>query len=250
MVYKRKRYGGFKRKRFGRVFKRLRRSTKRGSWRRRTVRSIIKVPAWPDQILVKLRYKGSHVAAFSGTGTSLGIFQHTYAGNSCYDPDVTLAGQQPLGYDNWSGMFKYCVVLASKIEVRASQTAGDTIINLSVWPMTDSDTTPDNTYFPADFAYARTAQLSLPSQGSGTQKVVKNYSKSAKMFGISSRGMKDLYTTYGHTIAANPNQMWFWKVFYQNFDGSAVNTSNVVMTEVFLTYYCWFTRRSEVNKDL
>lgn len=88
----------------------------------------------------KLRY----VDQISVNPYSLGNAQHhKFRANGCFDPDITGAGHQPMGFDQYMLFYNHFKVLGSKITVQGlSQASGtvendQTIVSLSL----DADTT-------------------------------------------------------------------------------------------------------------
>jgi len=79
--------------------------------------------ALPPSITVTLRYF-TQVSLDPLAGGATG---HIFRANSCYDPDVTGAGHQPLGMDQWFGLYTKGVVVSSRINVKPiCINAGDT----------------------------------------------------------------------------------------------------------------------------
>lgn len=69
-----------------------------------------------DRCFVKLKYVKTPFSLASGTIA-------TMLGNDCYDPDPALGGFQPVGYDEYSGIWNNWRVWASRIKVEAVQHA-------------------------------------------------------------------------------------------------------------------------------
>ena len=74
---------------------------------------------FPDRIVTRLRYDN----AGAMTTTSGSIAKQVWAMNSCFDPDVTGGGHQPLYFDQFSTIYDQYAVIKSKVIVRMSQDA-------------------------------------------------------------------------------------------------------------------------------
>ena len=70
---------------------------------------------FPQSKLVKMRYVDSNLTLDPGAGL---ITSSVYSANSLYDPDITATGHQPMGFDQWSKIYRRYTVLSSKITVR------------------------------------------------------------------------------------------------------------------------------------
>lgn len=107
-----------------RTFKR-RRSYKRAASRRR--RRIYKkrrftrrrkpiLSGIPNSKLVKLRYV-EHVTLNSDNFAD-SIIEHRFRANSIFDPNLTAAGHQPMGSDQWAQFYQYYCVIGAKFTAR------------------------------------------------------------------------------------------------------------------------------------
>jgi len=82
---------------------------------------------FPQSKLVKLRYVDNQVTLDPGAGL---ITSSVYSANSIYDPDITFTGHQPMGYDQWSKIYRRYTVLSSKITVRWNPVNGGLSANV------------------------------------------------------------------------------------------------------------------------
>lgn len=67
---------------------------------------------FPRGMKVKMTYSSS----FDLDDTLAGYKEHVFRLNGLHDPDVTGTGHQPLGYDQWSAIYKAYFVYAAKFE--------------------------------------------------------------------------------------------------------------------------------------
>jgi hypothetical protein len=77
--------------------------------------------AFPREMQVKMRYYIPVQYTMSGTVSD----DNLYNLNSIFDPDRTLAGHQPLGYDQWSAFYGRYRVDSCKVTVHLQGTNGD-----------------------------------------------------------------------------------------------------------------------------
>lgn len=69
---------------------------------------------FPKTTMVKLRYVD--FCTLSPSVGSLG--QHVFSANSCFDPNVSGIGHQPMNFDEWSSLYNHYVVVGSKISAQ------------------------------------------------------------------------------------------------------------------------------------
>lgn len=90
-------------------------------------------PAFPSNRVVDFRY-----TTYYTFNTALSSLQEKfYNANSCYDPEASVLGYQPYGWDQWGVFYKRYVVLKSKITV-------EWVVNSNSF----SDTTSENKSVP------------------------------------------------------------------------------------------------------
>jgi hypothetical protein len=86
----------------------------------------------PDSIIVRLRF--NDITAFtSGTSGS-----YVYAINDVYDPNVTGVGAQPLGFDQWCGLYQRFEVLKSTILVEFTNSDATDNVRVAIVPTISS----------------------------------------------------------------------------------------------------------------
>lgn len=97
---------------------RLKRAQTRGKASGRKARNaLVKVPrgklAFPQEMRATLRY----VDTFNLTPSSQSATGFSIRGNDLYDPQVSVGGHQPRGFDQYTVLYKKFTVVASKISV-------------------------------------------------------------------------------------------------------------------------------------
>ncbi len=75
----------------------------------------------PDVMRVQLKYNGRKTSNGGGT---VNIEDYIFRGNSCFDPDFAVGGDQPLGFDEWSALYRRYRVIACKADVDFINDAG------------------------------------------------------------------------------------------------------------------------------
>lgn len=86
------------------------------TYKKRTLfrpQNILRV-GFPRTTMVKLRYcDGVQIDPPPG-----GLGTHNFRANSCYDPDATGVGHQPMNFDLWSQLYNHYTVVGAKITAR------------------------------------------------------------------------------------------------------------------------------------
>lgn len=185
----------------------------------------------PDSISTKLVY--SWTAGITGSSGAKGVQQ--FRGNSCYDPDFTGTGTQPVGFDELMALYARFRVTGSKITVRATkalQTETDDLVvlptALSTLVGTDLDTLAEQ-----PFAKRKVGKFGIITP------VISSYMSTGAMYGLSKqavRAEKDFTGTSG----SDPSLPWYWTVAYQSIDRSS---TQAIYAAVTIEYYVTFFER-------
>lgn len=202
------------------------RVVKRRPYRKRYRKRAVPVSGIPDKKQVKLRYAQQVSLYQAGTYFDSHIFQ----GNSCYDPDSSGLGHQPMGFDEWGAFYNKYMVNASKIEITFTTTGSTSGANtaLSLLPTTDSAYTPSW----SSFTEARLGKSTIigPYTGQGIRRL-SHYESTRKIWG-DNNNLEE--TDYGANFGSNPNKPWYWKIMAETLDSSNMTTINA---NVVITYY-------------
>lgn len=92
--------------------RRYRRKPRRNRKKKRNTLSIQKQLCVSDSQIVTLRYVDvTSINPGAATAAS-----HVYSANSIYDPDVTGAGAQPLGHDQWNAFYSSYTVIGARMK--------------------------------------------------------------------------------------------------------------------------------------
>lgn len=205
---------------------------------------------YPDKLVTKLRY----VDVIGLAATTTGVGSNVYRMNSCFDPDLTGVGHQPMYFDQFCGPigtapYSRYRVTASKITVRFMQQS----------PPANSGTTPVN-YGPVMVGLAATnasglygTTASALCEASNSQwtwlgdKGAGNNIKTLSATYIPSRdlGMNDGDDTLGALYNANPTEVFHctpWKI-----DTAGLGATVTVSVEII--YNVEFFDRNEVAQS-
>lgn len=189
--------------------------------------------AMPDQLWVKLKY----VDQFSPNGL-LNVDTNTYALNSCFDPDVTGAGHQPLGFDQWSGFYSNYEVKASRINCQMLDDSGAVIRQLIVYPsISSSATTIQSTAREQPYAKHRFTTSSATSQIA----FVSNYMTVKKLEGRSTNSVN-----FSAAVDSNPATLRYWHCTVGSLTGIPLGS---IFIDVKITYYVMFFRRRQLAES-
>ncbi len=202
----------------------------------RSIQSQTRNPVGPPSIYRKLRYV-TQVSINAGLGTP-GV--HIFSANGMFDPDVTGAGHQPMGFDQYMVMYDHYTVVNSKITVTALGLLGST---------SSADQVVIGVYLDDDVT-ATTSLTSILEQGLSSYRVVnagavspttisKGFSKST-FFGA--RGWDD---SLQGSITSQPGDQAFFRLF-ANALGSGEDPGSVKFL-VTIDYVCKLSERKTLG---
>lgn len=188
------------------------------------------VPLCPPAIRVLLKYN-YRVAWSSSTGAlSLQVF----TGNGLFDPDITNAGAQPLGYDQWSAFYNRYRVLASSMQadyVTPDASTNDAqTLRVALVPSA-SATTYTNFEAAASQPYAVSKYVNgtIPNNASRLTALM----ESAVINGRTKQGILDDDNMSAAT-SANPADLWYWHLYCSPVDSTATTSGSIIGTVSYL----------------
>lgn len=184
----------------------------------------------PIQRSARLRY--SEIITMTSTSGSLASY--VFRANSVFDPDFTSVGHQPMGYDQWAGMYNHYVVLGSKIVCRVVEDAAGTSTNPGiVGVFLDDDTTlPYST--PNSFIEADKGSYKLLSPISDSTSIIST-SFSAKGF-FNLTNVKDNLLRVGANVVSNPLESAEYQIWYATVNA----TTNTIAVQCTIDYIVLF----------
>lgn len=170
--------------------------------------------------------------------------QYLYSANGMFDPDITSTGHQPLGFDQWLGLFynAFCVY-KSEITVTFMSQAADATGQATclVGLVADSSVATVVTTIAEQPTYVR-KELGSVGSGKDVIKIVKKCDV-AQFFGL---GRKALYadSTHRGTAAANPADTVLYNIVVSA-NNSTINPANVVIL-VEVCFWAHLTERKQL----
>ena len=174
----------------------------------------------PRKILVTLNYATSYLP------TAI-LFDKIFQANSCYDPDFSGSGHQPMGFDQWMALYSRYRVHASTIRV--------TTINKS----TTVSTLPDCVVYPTTQTTASTGTEEAAemvdnkesTSGVATGPAEDTVYRRATTCGVIGVDSINNSSEFSGSAIANPTTPWYWRVVHDNGDGANLNLQcNIQMT--------------------
>lgn len=222
MAYKRKRSCASKHRR---------RTTKRRRRRKGTLKNIV-----PDKHVVRLRYV-QQISLDAATG---GVNTWVFRANSCFDPDFTGTGHQPLGFDQWSEFYDHYNVIGSKCTAQFIATGVNSATDGSMVGILLKDSSPAITSSPSAIMEQTGSGYSILTgqNATGTKTIRKGYS-ARRFFGL--KDVADNRNLVGASVLANPVEDAFFHVYHTALNaGGNPRPVDVVVTIEFL---CQFTER-------
>lgn len=183
---------------------------------------------FPRTTMVKLRY----VDGFSldpGVGS---LAYHAFVANSCYDPNNSGVGHQPMNFDMWSALYNHYIVVGAKITATLSdhtgQQSGGHIFGVYL---------SDDLVFPTTATHMMEQGLCRYKIGNITPGVNSGFGLKArctfsakKFFNITN--ITDNVGGLGADVSASPIDPAYFVVFTGPTPGSSTDLTSVVCTVV------------------
>jgi len=169
---------------------------------------------------------------------------YLFSANGMFDPDITGTGHQPLGFDQWLGLFynAFCVYKSEiKVTFMSQNAAGSGQAVCLVGLIADSSVTAAVTTIREQPTYVA-KQLGSIGSGKDTITITKKCDV-AQFFGL---GRKELYadSTHRGTSSANPADTVLYDIVVSA-NNASVNPDNVVVL-VEVIFWAHLTERRQL----
>lgn len=153
-----------------------------------------------------------------GAGGTVATYQ--FSANSLYDPNVTSTGHQPLGFDEYVGVFyDHYTVIASKITVTAMARSGSAPAANNIVCITARDGNTPVTNIATAIEQGRTVYGFIgPTDGSSNTLSLTHSMNVGKFLGISNPMSED---TLRGTVGASPGEQAYWHISAAAMDASS-----------------------------
>ncbi len=216
-------------------FRARRRKTVRKTRGFRASRAIARPLVTSDRQFVKLKYTSED--SFSGApGFSL-----AYRGNGPFDPEVSVGGSQPVGYDEWSALYDRVRVRGCKIRAQIINTSATIPVVAYVVP-SRSSVAPTAT-LASQMVYSKQSFHNVT--GGPLGRALVHYMTTNKIAG-DRKGIVGFDDIFGSLVTSTPSTQWYWHLV-----GSSVDSINnaVGCIYVTVTYYCEFYSRKRLAQS-
>ncbi len=193
---------------------------------------------FPNEVFVRLKYHDN----FSATGATAASF-HAMRGNSLFDPDFSLGGHQPRGFDQYAAIYHNYQVFASKISYELRNNESSNEKGLVLHPTSTAPTNLANPFHAVELPYYQ-GPKHLPGAAAVDAHNVKfkGYMTTKKIYGD-----KDLEEDeYGALVTTNPNKAWFWNLTWGDYNTAVGVNSYNLSIYIKVTYFAKFYNRKNV----
>lgn len=199
----------------------------------------ISLHAFPDKRRSKLRYVETLTLDPGAGGTAQNLFRTI----GCYDPNFSLGGHQPYGFDQWMAVYKHYHVVSSKISIQACASATGTTKSwrFGITPIDRSTSLPG---LADDLMEITGSVYTLLETGNGPKKLTLKQN-SSKTFGV--KDVMDSDELAG-TVSSNPAENTYWIVWCGNGNNGVTDPEplNIVVT---IDYEVVFTEQNAVTNS-
>ena len=173
--------------------------------------------AFPKSTIVKLKFaKTINLNPDQVTP----LVHHYFRANSCYDPDQSGVGHQPLGFDEWSTFYNHYVVLGSKCSFTgstASSTARSGYVQGVLLSATTDAPTDVETYMEQGPVVWK-GNVNMQNGAGQPKTVTKNFS-AKKFFNVTN--VNDNTSRIGAIVTTNPTEQAYYACSIGSIDPGA-----------------------------
>lgn len=201
--------------------------------------SILKT-GFPRTTLIKLRYADG----FTLNPTINTLSYYSFRANSCFDPDQTGTGHQPMNFDLWAGLYNHYVVVGSRIKVTyhfpLTAQAGGLLYGV-VLADDNISTTDPITMMEQNLARYKIYDGHLVTGGMPAPSLTCNFS--AKKF-FNFKDVADNQRSYGSVVTTNPGELAYFNIFTGPTPASITDIPQIHIT-VVIDYIVMFSEPKE-----
>jgi hypothetical protein len=172
------------------------------------------------------------MANSSGTGSQ------KFSLNGIYDPDLTGAGAQPLGYDQWAGFYQQYEVTSSVIKVHLLPPDLEAPTRFVVYPSTTSTIQSDSTAA-SEQPYAKTTVLNNKTLSRSN---FVNSAMSVRKLG----GRNTASINFTAPFGASPTLEYYWHLLLFSLNQSSIAG---IYCDCELVYHCILFNRVTLNES-
>ncbi len=194
--------------------------------------SLYRPSIFPDVMKVQMKYATNIVL----TNVS-GFGHHVFALNDIFDPDVTSAGHQPLGHDQWANFYQNYEVKSSKMIVRCLPPDVNPVRYGSYPSITTTVTASTNNLAEQPYAKIKIMNDTTIAKNS----YVSNYMTVAKLEGRNTSSLN-----YQADFGGSPAARRFWIVAIASLTGTSI--SDIVL-DIRIVYYVRMFRRITLTQS-
>lgn len=217
-----------------------RRSNRRGARRGKISTLVLKGPSIvPDRMFTKLKY---NLTRTLDPAPAAATVTYAFRGNSLYDPEYSVGGQQPMGYDQWTALYNQYRVHASSISIKfmsTSSTEAGGFTKIVLFP----STTPASGSYSGNNEQPYSRSIFLANNGIN-QGYLRGKMLTKKMLGIKSVAYdEDLAGVTG----SDPAKQWYW-ILYGSSINDLANIAGVYM-DIKVTYFTEFFGRVQLARS-
>lgn len=212
------------------------------TYRKRTTlfrpQKILKV-GFPKTTMVKLRYVDS-IVIDPGVST---LATYAFRANSCFDPDFTGTGHQPMNFDMWATLYNHYTVVGSKIRCNFFGSIGSSKAVVSGINLSDDTTFTNDASTMMEQGLSRyhlAYENPVANKGNGSY-VTKGYS-CKKFFNLTNP--TDNSDRIGAPVSTNPAELAYFIVFVGGLASSADDPS-AYRINVMIDYVVVFSEPKE-----
>lgn len=207
-------------------------ATRRYRRKTRANYSIARTTPISDRYFARLNYSSLHALTYTGAGATSPFQMYL---NGMFDPQVSIGGHQPMGFDQLMVLYNKYRVYGCKWSV--TFVSQDTTQHAEVLVRVRPNTTTQTIYQDlCESAYTQKRVLGTEGSGQAVQ-VIKGYTSIAKIRGVAKQTVR-AEDTYSGSATANPSTQPCLNIHVSNMNTASAITVNVrIQMQFFAEFF-------------
>lgn len=178
----------------------------------------------PSSFRTTLKYVENTASIDPGVGGIPSVM--VMSGNGLYDPNITLVGHQPRGFDNLMPLYDHYACTSSICKIQAYNQEGNKEVILGIAVLDTATVRTDvNDYLESPYVTYKVTAASNNQDQPSRLSIRGNYKTNL--------GMKDpTDSSLKGTVLANPTEQWYYHIFVAPLDGSTDVSETQLVVEM------------------
>lgn len=193
----------------------------------------------PKRNLVRLKYVDT-VSVDPGVGA---IASYNFSTNSCYDPNATGTGHQPMGFDQYMTFYDHYTVIGAKITVQGQSEQTSVPIIAGIYKNDDTTFLPTTAPHACELPGVKYRFVAEKDNGTKSTFTLTSKFSHRELPIVKALGSNEVRGT----VNSSPSEQTYWTIFVGPADGTSDLNAHVLW--VHIEYLVVFTEPKELAQS-